>query len=172
MRALIILILLFFCITQTISANAKDVTVLKNIDKTMHINGGADIPFVDINPQSTLKPALLPSEIRPLSKLTDATRPFSGLWHGQWEGTLDMYLALIDEDENSVIAFYSWGANAITPSPGMRYIRGVVYNDTLLLPGKGVSISFQPQPDGTLFGLFYSPRVQRPSRIILQRFER
>ncbi|MBB4303114.1 hypothetical protein GGD81_002157 [Rhodobium orientis] len=149
MRTVVLLIAIVSCVANVIPGNAKSINDPSAQFNVEHTNGGGEIPLVDVDPQSTLKPASLPGTIEPLSEPSETARPFSGLWHGQWEGTLDMYLTIVAEDEKGILAFYSWGANAITHSPGMRYIRGVVYIDTLLLPGKGVSMSFQPQPDGT-----------------------
>ncbi|WP_372015065.1 hypothetical protein [Tistrella mobilis] len=127
------------------------------------------IEMVDVDPVGTLSPASLPKDIHPLATAAADLEPFLGIWRGQWEGTLDTILTVTASNERGVTVFYAWGTNAITRSPGQRYIRGVVHNGVMLLPGHGMSISLKPQEDGSLFGLFYSPRVHMPSRIVLRR---
>ncbi|MEE4016116.1 hypothetical protein V1T76_28950 [Roseibium sp. FZY0029] len=128
-----------------------------------------DIPVIDVIPANTLKDAELPEWLIPLSTDDQHLKPFTGVWRGQWEGTLDSYFVLTEQKNGRVKAFYSWGSNAITREPGMRYVWGVILGDVILLPGNDTSVSLTMREDGNLFGLFYSRRVHMPSRIIMTR---
>jgi len=134
-----------------------------------YAGGQEDIPVVDVMPVNTLKNAELPEWLIPLSTDDQRLKPFTGIWRGQWEGTLDTYFVLTEEKDGRVKAFYSWGSNAITREPGMRYVWGAVLGDVILLPGNDTSVSLALREDGNLFGLFYSRRVHMPSRIIMSK---
>ncbi|MEL6100055.1 MAG: hypothetical protein AAFV87_16100 [Pseudomonadota bacterium] len=126
-----------------------------------------DIRIVDVDPESTLGAAPLPEWIAPIESDDPALAPFTGIWRGQWEGTLDTYFAIVEVKDNRVKVFHSWGSNVLLPDPGMRYVWGTIHGDVLLLPGDMASISLRDTKDGTLFGLYYSRAVHMPSRIVL-----
>lgn len=128
-----------------------------------------DIRVVDVDPTGTLQPAPLPEWVKPLSTDDPALSPFTGVWRGQWEGTLDTYFAIVEAEADRVKVFHSWGSNVLLSEPGMRYVWGRIHDDVLLLPGDLASISLRDSKDGTLFGLYYSRSVHMPSRIVLTR---
>lgn len=158
---------LLFCLSVVFLGPVEAQTETSSDNETALPQSAEDIRIVDVDPESTLGPAPLPDWIAPMESDDPALAPFTGIWRGQWEGTLDTYFAIVEAKDNRVKVFHSWGSNVLLPDPGMRYVWGTIHGDVLLLPGDMASISLRDTKDGTLFGLYYSRAVHMPSRIVL-----
>jgi len=147
------------------------------VNPALSYNGGFDrrdplfdIEYVGGDPEfPVLGRAELPDWLAPLSTDDERLERFTGVWRGQWEGTLDTYLVLTEAEGQRVKVFYSWGVDSTTQEPGHCMIWGTILNDVLILPGTDSSISLTAMEGGTLFGVLYRSDVTNPSRVLFSK---
>lgn len=123
---------------------------------------------------AAVRPALLPEEYLQAStkQLPGSLIGFSGIWRGQWEGTLDAYLVVLNGDSKRATAFYSWGTNLLVRKGGSMIIEGVNLTNSLVFPMEdGITFTFARDKHETLFGVLYSPNAPNPSRIFMHRYK-
>jgi len=92
---------------------------------------------------------------------------YTGIWRGQWEGTLDAVFVVLSARGEFVESYYSHGTNLIVRESGAMILQGVILSGALVFPMQGgYSMVFSPGEGGSITGLLYRPR-EVPSRIVM-----
>jgi hypothetical protein len=120
---------------------------------------------------ASIHPAPAPNNITKAPLLDEPYRKYSGIWKGQWEGTLDAVLIPYEQIGERLRACYTWGTNLHSREGGGKILDGVIAGDTIVFPmGDSATFTFAPQDDGTMYGVFYDKGLIKPSRVIMHRY--
>ncbi|WP_079212750.1 hypothetical protein [Brucella pituitosa] len=162
------------CLVSLFLFGASNSSFSATVSETCSIDTAPKVDEEEIQTKGALASihsAPAPTSITRAPLLDEPYRKYSGIWKGQWEGTLDAKLIPFEQSGERLRACYTWGTNLHSREGGGRILDGVITGDTIVFPmGDSATFTFAPQDDGTIYGVFYDKGLIKPSRIIMHRY--